>query len=307
MKILVTGGAGFIGSNIVDALVDLGHDVVVIDNLSTGKKEFVNPKAKFYEIDITDPKLNEIFEQEKPEAVFHLAAQIDLRKSVEEPLFDAQTNILGSINLLESVCKNGVKKIIFSSSAAIYGNVDVDLIPTKETCLARPISPYGIAKLVIEHYLYYYHEVFSLDYVVLRYANVYGPRQNSKGEAGVVSIFIDKILNNEQPMIYGDGKQMRDYVFVDDIVRANLAALNSDKVGIYNIATKKETNVNEIFQTIIKISNSQVPEVHAPAKKGEQLRSCLDYSLAKEVLGWEPKVYLEEGIQKTWEWFNKIK
>jgi len=306
MKILVTGGAGFIGSNLVDTLVERNHNVVVIDNLSTGKKEFVNTKAKFFEIDITDQKVEEIFEQEKPEVVFHLAAQIDVRKSVEDPMTDARVNILGSINILESARKSGVKKIVMSSTGgAIYGEVTDDLIPTKETCLARPISPYGIAKLTIENYLHYYHEIFGLNYVVLRYANVYGPRQNSKGEAGVVAIFIDKILKNDSPVINGKGLQTRDYVFVDDVVCANLLALDSEPIGTYNIGTRKETNVNEIFQTIVKYSGSTVQEIHAPAKIGEQTRSCLDYSLAQEKLDWQPEIELSEGIERTLEWFKK--
>jgi UDP-glucose 4-epimerase len=305
MKILVTGGAGFIGSNIVDALVEKNHDVVVVDNLSTGKKEFINPKVKFYEIDITDVRLVEIFEQEKPEVVFHLAAQIDVRKSIDDPLFDGKVNILGSVNVLESARKAQVKKIIFSSTGgAIYGDVSADLIPTRETCLAHPIFPYGIAKLTVENYLHYYHDFFGLDYVILRYSNVYGPRQNNKGEAGVVAIFIDKILNNEQPVINGDGSQTRDFVFVADVVRANLLALDSKVIGTYNISTSKETNINELFQTIVKTSNSQIPEVHAPAKLGEQMRSCLDYSLVKEVLGWEPGILLREGIEMTFKWFG---
>jgi len=304
MKILVTGGAGFIGSNLVDALINEGHDVCIVDNLSTGQKENLNAKAKLFEMDITDKKLAEVFAQEKPEAVFHLAAQIDVRKSVADPVADAQINILGSINLLENCKKFGVKKFIFSSTGgAIYG--DADIIPTPETYEQKPISPYGICKLSVEKYLHYYHVVFGLPYVILRYANVYGPRQNFQGEAGVVAIFCSKLLAGNQPTIWGAGKQTRDYVFVGDVVAANLAALKSDKVDIYNVGTSVETDVNQLAEEIKKNISTDLEFSHGEAKAGEQQRSCLDYSKIKKELGWEPKVKLIEGIKKTVEWFEK--
>jgi len=303
MKILVTGGAGFIGSNLVDALIETGHQVLVVDNLSTGLKENLNSQAKFFELDIQDEKLSDIFAAEKPEVVFHLAAQIDVRKSVDDPVSDAKANILGSINLLENCKKNGVKKIVFSSTGgAIYG--DAEVIPTPETYEQKPISPYGIAKLSIEKYLYYYHQVFGLPYIVLRYANVYGPRQNSKGEAGVVAIFCDKLLSGNQPVINGEGLQTRDYVYVADVVAANLAALNSDKVDTYNVGTGKETNVNEIAALIKEGLGTELDFAHGPAKAGEQRKSCLDYSKIKQELDWLPKTMLSEGIKATTNWFS---
>jgi len=304
MKILVTGGAGFIGSNLVDALINVGHDVCVVDNLSTGQKENLNAKAKLFEMDIADKKLSEVFDREKPEAVFHLAAQIDVRKSVADPVADAQINILGSINLLENCKKFGVKKFIFSSTGgAIYG--DADIIPTPETYEQKPISPYGICKLSVEKYLHYYHVVFGLPYIILRYANVYGPRQNFQGEAGVVAIFCSKLLAGNQPTIWGAGKQTRDYVFVGDVVAANLAALKSDKVDIYNVGTSVETDVNQLAEEIKKNISTDLEFSYGEAKVGEQQRSCLDYSKIKKELGWEPKVKLIEGIKKTVEWFEK--
>jgi UDP-glucose 4-epimerase len=304
MKILVTGGAGFIGSNLVDASINVGHDVCVVDNLSTGQKENLNAKAKLFEMDIADKKLSEVFDREKPEAVFHLAAQIDVRKSVADPVADAQINILGSINLLENCKKFGVKKFIFSSTGgAIYG--DADIIPTPETYEQKPISPYGICKLSVEKYLHYYHVVFGLPYIILRYANVYGPRQNFQGEAGVVAIFCSKLLAGNQPTIWGAGKQTRDYVFVGDVVAANLAALKSDKVDIYNVGTSVETDVNQLAEEIKKNISTDLEFSYGEAKVGEQQRSCLDYSKIKKELGWEPKVKLIEGIKKTVEWFEK--
>lgn len=306
MKILVTGGAGFIGSNLVDALIGKGHEVLVVDNLSTGRKENLNPKAKFIELDITDKKLSEVFDEEKSEVVFHVAAQIDVRKSVADPVWDAQQNILGSINLLEN-CKNfKVKKIIFSSTGgAIYG--DTTDIPTAETHDKLPISPYGIGKLAVEKYLNYYHKIFNLPYITLRYANVYGPRQDSKGEAGVVAIFTGQALAGQNFVIHGDGKQTRDYVYVDDVVAANLKALDFDSVETFNIGTGKETDVNALAELINKNIDTTVEFSHGEAKPGEQERSCLNSSKAKAELNWEPKVDLAEGIKKTIEWFRQKK
>ncbi|MBN1376936.1 SDR family oxidoreductase [Candidatus Woesearchaeota archaeon] len=307
MKCLVTGGAGFIGSNIVDNLIEKNHKVIIIDNLTTGTKENINEKAVFYEMDIRDKKVEDVFKKEKPEIVFHTAAQIDVRKSVEDPIWDSEINISGSLNILENCKKYNVKKFIFSSTGgAIYG--DTENIPTTEKEEAKPISPYGICKLSVEKYLHYYGKIFGLDYVSLRYSNVYGPRQNSKGEAGVVAIFIDKILNNEQPLINGDGKQTRDYVFVKDVVNANMLAFEKNITGIYNIGTANETTVNEIFRLINKNLGNKAEKKHAPAKKGEQQRSCLDYGKAEKALGWKPEYNIEKGIKETVDWFkNKDK
>lgn len=303
MKILVTGGAGFIGSNLADALIEQGHQVCVVDNLSSGQKENLNSKAIFYQKDIQAKELSDVFETEKPEAVFHLAAQIDVRKSVADPAEDAKINILGSLNVLENCVRYKIKKIIFSSTGgAIYG--DSDLIPTPESALQMPISPYGIAKLSIEKYLHYYQKVHGLNYTVLRYGNVYGPRQNAHGEAGVVAIFCNKILNNQAPIINGDGKQTRDYVYVADVVSANLLALNDKKIETYNVGTGLENDVNKVAQLIKESLGTDLDFEHGPAKAGEQMRSCLDYSKIKNNLGWLPQTDLARGIKATADWFK---
>ena len=305
MKILISGGAGFIASHLTDKLIDKGHNVVVIDNLSTGRRENLNPQAKFYEADICNSEISQIFEEEKPEIVFHFAAQIDVRKSVKDPIQDAKVNILGSLNLLQNCQKNGgVKKFIFASSGgAIYG--DTDVIPTPETHAENPESPYGICKLTIEKYLHFYKETFGLNYTALRLANIYGPRQNSKGEGGVIAVFCDKMLKNEKVVINGEGKQSRDFVFVDDVVNSALLSIEQEKSDIYNIGTGKETNINEIFRKIKELTNSNCEEIHTPAKLGEQRRSCLNYSKAKKELNWEPKYNLKKGLENTIKWFKE--
>ena len=307
MKILVTGGAGFIGSHLVDALIERGHRVVVIDNLSTGKKENINKKAKFYKIDICSPKIREIFKKEKPEIVFHFAAQINVRKSVEDPLFDAKVNILGSLNVIQNFVQLPTSnfqlpKFIFASTGgAIYG--ETKEIPTPENYFANPISPYGIAKLTVENYLRFYKENFGLKFVSLRFSNVYGPRQDPKGEAGVVAIFIDKLLKGEKPTIFGDGKQTRDFIFVEDVVSACLKAMEyKGKKEIFNIGTGIETSINELYQIVSKLLNTKIQPKYAPEKPGDLKRSCLDISLAKRELKWKPKYNLEEGAKKTIEW-----
>jgi len=303
-KIIVSGGAGFIGSHLTDKLIEKGHNVVVVDNLSTGKKENLNPKAKFYEMDICDSNISQIFQDEKPEIVFHFAAQIDVRKSVKDPIQDAKTNILGSLNLLQNCQKAGVKKFIFASSGgAIYG--DTDVIPTPETHSEKPESPYGICKLTIEKYLHFYKETFGLNYTALRLANVYGPRQNSKGEAGVIAVFCNKMLKNEEVVINGDGEQTRDFVFVDDVVNAALSSIEQEKSDIYNISTGVETNINEVFKKVKELTNSNCEEIHTPSKAGEQKRSCLDNSKAKKELGWKPEYNLEKGLENTIKWFKE--
>jgi len=324
-KILVTGGAGFIGSHLVDALIERGYKVVVIDNLSTGKKENLNPaffkkskvsaKAKFYKVDICSPKVSEIFEKEKPEIVFHLAAQINVRKSVEDPISDAKTNIFGSLNIIKSFIREiGVQslehsrnsKFIFASSGgAIYGKAQK--IPTPENYLPNPISPYGIAKLTIERYLKFYKETFGLNFVSLRFANVYGPRQDPKGEAGVISIFIDKILKRERPIIFGSGNQTRDFVFVEDVVSALLKATEyKGNKEFFNIGTGIETSINELEELISKIIDKKIQPKFEPAKPGDLKRSCLDISLAKKELKWKPKYNLKNGLKKTIKWMFEI-
>jgi len=303
MKILITGGAGFIASHIQDAYIKKGHKVVIVDNLVTGSKKNLNPKTKFYKVDITSPLVKSIIKKEKPDIINHHAAQMDVRKSVADPIFDARTNILGIINLLEGAREVGVKKFIFASSGgAIYG--DTSKIPTMETHVERPVSPYGIAKLTSEKFLHYYNVQYGLEYVALRYANVYGPRQSSGGEAGVVAIFIDRLLAGKKPTIHGDGKTTRDYVYVADVVKANLSALKA-KTGVYNIGTGKETDVNQVGEKIVKALGVNIEPKHGPAKPGEQKRSCIDWKLANKMLGWRPEVDLDEGIGRTVAWFRR--
>jgi len=307
-KILVTGGAGFIGSHLVDHLIDEKHQVIVIDNLSTGKRENINPKAKFYQCDINSNTAATVIKKEKPLVIFHLAAQINLRQSVKDPIDDAKTNILGTLNIISSFIaanKNRLNqcKFIFSSTGgAIYG--DAKIIPTPETYEPHPLSPYGITKLSAENYLYYFYQVFGLKYISLRYANVYGPRQNPQGEAGVIAIFIDKMLRGEQPFIFGNGKQTRDFVYVKDIVEANILAMNSKKIGVYNIGTGKETDINTLFKYLSKLTKTSFKSQYSPLPLGEQKRSCLDYSRAKQELKWMPKFPLELSLRETIDWFQ---
>lgn len=304
MKVLVTGGAGFIGSHIVDMLIEEGSEVIVVDNLSTGNENNINSEAKFYKIDIQDPELGSIYRDEKPDYVCHQAAQIDVRRSVSDPIYDANINVLGSLNVFQNSIKYDVKKVIFASSGgAVYG--EQETFPAPETHPARPISPYGITKLVAEHYLYYYKKVFNLDYVALRYANVYGPRQDPFGEAGVVSIFIQKMLKGEQTIINGDGEQTRDFVYVKDVARSNILAIkNTMSENIFNIGTAVETSVNEIFNHIRNAINPSIEEKHGPSKMGEQKRSVIDCSKAKEILHWEPVHLLDDGLESTCDYFK---
>lgn len=301
MKILVTGGAGFIGSNLVDKLVENGDEVSVIDNLSTGFEKNINPKAKFNKLNILNPYLKDIFRKEDFDVIYQLAAQIDLRKSVANPLNDFEENVAGSMNILELARKCNVKKFIFSSTGgAIYG--DTELRPTKEDHPVNACSPYGINKAVVEKYLDYYNKMYGLNGVSLRYSNVFGPRQNPNGEAGVVAIFLKKMLKHEKPVIFGDGTQTRDYVFVDDVVNANILALGLPS-GIYNVGTGIETDVNELFNNINSFFDYRFEKVYGPAKPGEQKTSCLDYSKIKDC-SWCPKTDLKKGLEKTYEWFK---
>ena len=304
MKVLVTGGAGFIGSHLVDRLIKEKHKVIVVDNLSTGKKENLNKKAKFYKVDICSPKIREIFEKEKPEIVFHLAAQINVRKSVEDPLFDAKVNILGSLNVIQNFLKPRTSNIksptfIFASTGgAIYGEAKKN--PTPENYPENPISPYGIAKLTVENYLKFYKENFGLKFISLRFSNVYGPRQDPKGEAGVVTIFINKLLKGERPTIFGNGNQTRDFVFVEDVVAALLKAIEyKGNKEVFNIGTGIETSINELYEVISKLLKVKIKPKYVPEKPGDLKRNCLDISLARRELKWELKYNLEKGLQKT--------
>lgn len=303
MKVLVTGGAGFIGSHLVDRLVLEGHEAVVVDNLATGKRRNINRAARFYKMDIQSWRLERVFRNERPNVVMHLAAQMDVRKSVEDPMFDAQVNVLGTLNVLQQAVKNGVRKVIFSSSGgAIYG--EQETYPAPETHVTKPLSPYGLSKLCGEQYLSYFQRVSGLQAVSLRYANVYGPRQDPEGEAGVVAIFIQKMLNNEQAVINGNGRQTRDFVFVDDVVEANLAMMGQETQGTYNVGTGVETSINDLYRILVQHTGSNSKEVHGPAKKGEQARSVIDSTKLRHEVSWEPKADLSEGLKKTVEYFR---
>jgi len=300
-KILVTGGAGFIGSNLVDRLITLGHQVVIIDDLSSGRKEYINPEAKFYQIDIAAPKVEEIFAVQKFDYVYHLAAQIEVSKSVLDPRRDNQINVLGGLNILENCYKHKVQKIIFSSTGgALYG--EATEMPTPEGYPTYPISPYGIHKLAFEKYLNYYHQVFGQPYTILRFANVYGPRQYKGGEAGVIAIFVDNAVSDKESIIYGDGLQTRDFVYVDDVVSALARAMENDYAGEINIGTGLEKNLLDVVMAIELALGKRIKKKHLPSKPGEQRRSVLSFKKAKEILDWQPQVSLEEGIKKTIFW-----
>jgi len=307
MRILVTGGAGFIGSHVADAFVAGGHEVMVIDNLSSGKKENVPSAARFVLCDVTSDTAVEAIRTFRPEIVDHHAAQINVRASVADPQFDAQVNILGSIRLLEAARQYGVRKFLFASSGgAGYG--EQERFPAEETHPIRPVSPYGAAKMSVELYMNYYRAQYGLEYTALRYANVYGPRQDPHGEAGVVAIFAERLLRNQAAIVNGDGEQTRDFVYVGDIVRANVAALERGDGKSINIGTGVETNINTVFRVLRDLSGSRQEEIHGPGMPGEQLRSCLENLMASIELGWYPETPLEEGLARTLEFFReKIK
>ena len=304
MKILVTGGAGFIGSNLVDALVERGDEVVVIDNLSTGRRENLNPHIKFYETSIGDPGLADIFEKEKPDIVCHHAAQIDLRRSVNEPLFDAEVNILGSLNVIVNSIRSGVGKFVYASTGgAIYG--EPQYLPVDENHPINPVSQYGVSKHTVEHYLHLYALQGELNYVALRYPNVYGSRQNPFGEAGVIAIFAHQMLVGEQPTIFGPGDKTRDYTHVSDIVEANILALERGRNLICNIGTGVETSDQDIFDAIARALGYSNSPIYTSVRPGEIQRICLDWSKADQELGWRPKTTLKDGIAKTVSYFLK--
>ena len=301
--VIVTGGAGFIGSQLAERLLKEGYRVVVIDDLSSGQRSQVPAKAKFIQMNIRDVGLVNIFKKEKPAYVFHLAAQIDLRFSIQNPIRDAETNIHGSLRVLEGCVRSGTKKIIFSSSGgAIYHGLSIR--PTPENVPCMPMSPYGVAKLAFELYLHSACHNYGLAYVALRYANVYGPRQGAKGEAGVIGIFIQKMLRGVRPTIFGDGKQTRDFVYVDDVVEANILAMKGGIHGAFNIGTGKEISVNHVDALIRAELGVDTKCVHGPANPGEERRAALDCTAAKKGLGWRPRVGIEEGIKRTVAWFH---
>jgi UDP-glucose 4-epimerase len=304
MKVMVTGGAGFIGSHVVDRLVQEGHEVVVVDNLVTGRRRNLNKAGRFYKIDLQSWRLERVFRNERPSIVMHLAAQINVRRSVEDPVFDAQVNILGTLNVMAQSVKHGVRKIIFSSSGgAIYG--EQDQFPATEAHSTKPLSPYGISKLSGEQYLSYCQRITGVQFVSLRYANVYGPRQDPEGEAGVISIFIQKMLQNEQPVINGNGRQTRDFIYVEDVVEANLAAMTQEAQGAYNVGTGVETSINDLFRKLLDLTKANCKEIHGPAKPGEQMRSVIDPGRIRHELGWDHKVEISEGLRRTVEYFRE--
>ncbi|HVO75563.1 MAG TPA: NAD-dependent epimerase/dehydratase family protein [Ignavibacteriaceae bacterium] len=302
MKILVTGGAGFIASQVADAFINDGHKVFILDDLSTGFEKNINPKAEFIKANICDLELSGLFEKEKFDLINHHAAQMDVRRSVADPVFDANINILGTINLLKNAMKTGVKKFMFASTGgAVYG--EQKYFPADEQHPTNPLSPYGISKLSVEKYLYFYKAQYNLNYTILRYANIYGPRQNPFGEAGVVAIFCSRLLKGEQAVINGSGEQTRDYVFVGDVVKANLLTMNNKESDVYNIGTGKETNVNQLFGLINKITGKNKEEKHGPPAPGEQMRSVITSDKIFKKIGWRPSTTLDDGLKKTVEFF----
>ncbi len=304
MKILVTGGAGFIASHIVDSYIKAGHELAVIDNLSTGKANFVNPKAKFYKADIRDAEeMSRIIGEFRPEVINHHAAHIQVGYSVINPQFDAQNNVIGLLNIMQAAKEIGIKKMIMASTGgAMYGNQKT---PFKDSMKEEPLSPYGVSKRAGELYLNYYHQEFKIPYTALRYANVYGPRQNAHGESGVIAIFSEMIAAGKQPIINGDGTHTRDYVYVTDVTRANELALKTDFVGSINIGTTEETTTNEVYRQVVAEFGAKMEEKHGPARPGEQITSSLDYSRAKEVLGWEPTIKFNDGVKKVVAWYQR--
>jgi len=305
MKIIVTGAAGFIGSHVADSYAALGHEVVVLDDLSRGSMRNVPGERRFYQADIQDRATIEgIFAKERPDIVNHHAAQMDVRRGVREPIFDAKVNILGSLNLIESAVASGVKRFIYAATAgAGYG--EPKSLPVPEVYPVNPITPYGVSKHTVEHYLFTFHDLYGLEYVCLRYGNVYGPRQSSQGEAGVFAIFSEQLLEGIQPVIYGDGTKVRDYVYVSDVAAANVAALERGTCEIFNISTGVPKTDLDVFREIRRCLGRDSAECkYVPKRPGEIDRICLNVSKAKDLLGWEPKIDLEEGARLTAAYFK---
>jgi len=304
MTVLVTGGAGFIGSNVADKLVNRDHEVVIIDDLSTGRLENLNERARFYKVDICSPELEGIFREEMPEIVYHHAAQIDVRRSLDNPILDAQINIMGSLNLLGCCQRYGAKKVIYASTGgAIYG--EPESLPASEDYSVKPLTPYGVNKYIVEKYLALYRQNYNLDYTILRYGNVYGPRQDPRGEAGVVAIFIEGMLRGKRPIVFGDGEQTRDFVYVDDVVNANLLAMNDGNGGIFNIGTGQPTSVNELFKLLKEILKYNNQPLYGNERPGEIKNIYLDITRAQRNIGWRPEVGLEEGLVRTIRWLSE--
>lgn len=302
MKILVTGGAGFVGSHLVDKLINDKHVVVIIDDLSTGKKEFVNKSAEFYKIDIRDKKISKIFDKHNFDIVYHIAAQKSVPYSLKNPIEDANINILGALNLFDNCIKHSIEKIIFTSTGgAIYDSAD--FFPTDEECVAKPLSPYAVSKFAIEKYLNFYQKVYGLNYVIIRPANIYGPRQDPHGEAGVIAIFISNLLQNKQCYING-GDQSRDFVYVKDVVNALIMSQKA-KNEIYNIGTANDISITNLYEKIRKLTNSNLTPEYRSAIRGEVIKSQLSSKKIKEQIGWTPKTSLNDGILETINYFKK--
>ena len=302
MKIIVTGGAGFIGSHIVELLLNKGHEICVIDNLVHGKMEHVDKRVTFYKIDIRNERLLEIFEKERPDILVHHAAQIKVPNSISDPIYDASINIIGTLNLLECAKKVGVKKVIYPASAAMFG--EPQYLPIDEDHPLNMISGYGVSKHTIEHYLRVYKELYDVDYVVLRYSNVYGPRQDSTGEGGVVAIFSEKMVRKEVPYIFGDGEQIRDFVYVKDIARANLIAIESDKCGIYNVCTNEKVTINNLVHHFNEILGSDIKPIYKSERDGDIKNSYMTYKKIECELGWKPEYDICKGLQETLEYYK---
>jgi len=303
MKIVVTGGAGFIGSHVVDAYLAAGHEVIVIDDLSTGKRENLNAKARFVQADILDPAAGDCIRRERPDVVNHHAAQISVRRSVDDPAFDLRVNVFGTLGLLEAARDAGVRRFVFvSSGGAVYGEQEV--FPAPESHSTWPVSPYGCSKRSGELYAQFFQAQYGLPFVALRYSNVYGPRQDPHGEAGVVAIFSLRMLRNESVTVNGDGGQTRDYVYVGDVARMNLRVLEGDATGPVNVGTGVETDVNALARVLLQVSGSRSAIGHGPAKPGEQRRSVVDPRRARDAYGWQPEVTLEDGLRRTVEFFR---
>jgi len=303
MKILVTGGAGFIGSHVVEAYIAAGHEVCVVDDLSTGFRRNVPKEARLYEIDIRSERLDEVFAREKPQVVNHQAAKANVRESFEKPLLYAEVNVLGSVNVLECCRKHGVRKVIYASTGgAVYG--EPQFLPVTEEHPINPVDPYGASKHHVEHYLWIYRSSFGIDFTILRYPNVFGPRQDPFGEAGVVAIFAGKMLNKAQPTINGTGEQERDFMYVGDIARASVLALDRAGGEILNLASGIPTSVNRIFQDLNEITGFGGAAIYGPAKSGEVYRIFLRADRAAEKLGWKPEVNLREGLRRTVDYFQ---
>jgi UDP-glucose 4-epimerase len=303
MKILVTGGAGFVASHVVDAYVDGGHQVLVVDNLSTGKREHVHPEARLVEMDLNDPGLFDLLEAERPEVVNHHAANASVAVSVREPVFDAKQNVLGTINLLEAARRAGTVKFIYiSSGGAMYGNPEY--LPMDEDHPANPISPYALSKDTGERYVRIYGQEHSLSWTSLRYANVYGPRQDPFGEAGVISIFCQNLLDGIAPNIHWDGEQTRDFVYVGDCARANLLVLEGGDGQAYNVGTGMGTSINALFQTLREVAGQELTPKRGPRRPGDVRHSYLDCRKIDQELGWQAAVSLHEGLARTWQHFT---